>query len=154
MVQLTPKSEDELARWMPEMFGKYYEDLVSAGNSATQARENVDHHVSTLFPEGRAAAGQHVMNVLDGEACVGTLWLSQQGGEASTEWFVYDVEVDEAFRGRGLGRSTMEAAEAYVRARGGVKLGLSVFGNNPVAQSLYNSLGYRVLAQSMYKELE
>ena len=68
-------------------------------------------------------------------------------------WFVFDVEIDEAHRGRGLGREAMRLAEEWTRARGGTRVGLNVFGPNTVARTLYDSLGYRVMAIAMYKDL-
>ena len=37
--------------------------------------------------------------------------------------------------------------------RGGTRVGLNVFGPNAVARALYDSLGYRVMATAMYKDL-
>jgi GNAT superfamily N-acetyltransferase len=66
---------------------------------------------------------------------------------------VFFVQIDEAHRGKGLGRATMFAAEEWTHARGGNRIGLSVFGPNTVARSLYDSLGYEAIAISMYKDL-
>ena len=68
---------------------------------------------------------------------------------------VYEsVQIDEAFRGEGLGRETMLAAETWARAHGGTRIGLNVFGPNTVARHLYESLGYGIMGISMYKDLE
>ena len=44
-------------------------------------------------------------------------------------------------------------AEAEVRARGMTAIGLNVHGQNMIARSLYDSLGYAVTAQQMKKPL-
>lgn len=49
--------------------------------------------------------------------------------------------------------AAMRLAEEQVLARGGDRLGLNVFGPNTVARSLYDSLGYRVTATNMSKDL-
>ena len=49
--------------------------------------------------------------------------------------------------------AAMLAAEEYAIERGAQKLGLSVFGFNEVAQNLYRSFGYSVLAMNMVKPL-
>jgi len=69
-----------------------------------------------------------------------------------TPW-VYAVEVDEAFRGRGYGREAMLLAETEARARGMRSLGLNVHGSNAIARSLYTSLGYHVTMQQMKKTI-
>jgi ribosomal protein S18 acetylase RimI-like enzyme len=61
--------------------------------------------------------------------------------------------VGEAFRGRGYGRAAMQLAEEEARRHGLRRLGLNVFGHNPVASSLYTSLGYEVTSQYMTKRL-
>ena len=48
----------------------------------------------------------------------------------------------------------MEAAEEWTRERGGTRVALNVFGPNLVARSLYDSLGYEVLATSMFKDIQ
>ncbi len=57
--------------------------------------------------------------------------------------WVFDVVVDPAFRGRGLGRSLMVGLEAEAARRGVKTLHLQVLAVNTVANSLYESLGYR-----------
>ena len=62
---------------------------------------------------------------------------------ASGRAYVYDVEVDEAHRGRGHGRALMLLAERSALAAGRPLLGLHVFAGNTPAIGLYESLGYR-----------
>ena len=45
----------------------------------------------------------------------------------------------------------MLAAEEFARSRGAHKIGLNVFGHNPRAISLYQSLGYSTVAMRMRK---
>ncbi|MFD0346740.1 GNAT family N-acetyltransferase [Kitasatospora aburaviensis] len=54
------------------------------------------------------------------------------------------VEVAEAHRGHGHGRTLMLLAERECLAAGVHDLGLNVFTGNEVAIRLYDSLGYRV----------
>lgn len=133
------------------MWREYLESLLKAGSSLEEAERNVERNRSATFDGDTPRSGQFIFDVLSDEQTVGSLWLAQQG--STSEWFVYDVEIDEDFRGRGIGRGTMEVAEKFVRERGGTRLTLSVFGYNTVAQGLYQSLGYQVLASLMYKEL-
>jgi ribosomal protein S18 acetylase RimI-like enzyme len=68
-------------------------------------------------------------------------------------WWVFDIEIHEQFRGRGLGRLAMRQAEDVARAEGAKTLGLNVFGNNTVARRLYESLDYTEIAVQMRKPL-
>ena len=51
------------------------------------------------------------------------------------------------------GREAMLLAEGEARSHGMTSLGLNVHGQNKVARSLYDSLGYDVMAQQMKKPL-
>jgi ribosomal protein S18 acetylase RimI-like enzyme len=88
-----------------------------------------------------------------GGASVGTLWIGPHA-ERSDAAYIYDTHVDESRRGEGLGRTAMLAAEELVKAAGFHEISLNVFGFTDVAQRLYTSLGYRVVATQMTKRLE
>jgi ribosomal protein S18 acetylase RimI-like enzyme len=72
---------------------------------------------------------------------------------SGTDWWIYDIVVDPEFRGTGLGRPTLRAAEDYVVAHGGTRIGLNVFGPNAVARHLYDAVGYEVMSVQMMKDL-
>ena len=61
--------------------------------------------------------------------------------------------MDEASRGRGLGRVAMRFTEDEARRRGIAKVALNVFGGNAVARGLYVSLGYQETAIHMEKSV-
>jgi ribosomal protein S18 acetylase RimI-like enzyme len=65
--------------------------------------------------------------------------------------WVYGVEIDASFRGRGLGRAAMLFVEDEARRRGIPRIALNVFGGNEVARGLYCSLGYDEVAVEMAK---
>lgn len=154
MVRLERLPEDRLPAWLEQMWDGYRAALAEAGYAPAEIEANIERNSASLLVDGRLKADQHVLDVYDGEQVVGNLWLAPRADEgASEQWYVYNVEIDDAVRGRGLGRATMRAAEEYVRDQGGQSLGLNVFGYNTVARSLYESLGYRTLALQMRKDL-
>ena len=57
---------------------------------------------------------------------------------------VYYVSVDPALQGRGFGRQTMAAAEAWFGARGVWKLNLLLRADNAKVRGFYEALGYEV----------
>jgi ribosomal protein S18 acetylase RimI-like enzyme len=131
----------------------YVISRVEAGEALESARAVAATQEDLLFPGGQPAEGQHLMDVLDGDEVVGLLWMGRPMGGAESTWFVFFVEVDPARRGRGYGRATMEAAEAWTLERGGSRISLNVFGPNAAARSLYDSMGFAVMATQMYKDL-
>lgn len=153
VLQLVDKTQDDLTRWVPAVFAGYVEERIGAGESRESAWAESAAQQRVLFPGGVPADGQHVMNlVVDGEA-VGVLWMGLPLGGAEDTWFVFYVEIAEAHRSRGLGRQAMQAAEEWTIAHGGRRIALSVFGSNDLARELYDSLGYQVMATSMFKDL-
>ncbi len=80
------------------------------------------------------------------------IWLGLRNG-VGPDWWIYDIEIDPAFRGTGLGRPTLAAAQEFVLAQGGTRLGLNVFGPNAVARHLYEAAGYTVSSIQMFKDL-
>jgi ribosomal protein S18 acetylase RimI-like enzyme len=153
MVKLELKTTEELTSWLPSKKEQYVAERVKAGENPDVAAKMSDLQFADLFPNGSPAEGQFVMNVIDDEEVVGTLWMGRPfSGDADT-WFIFDIEIAKDARGRGFGRSAMEAAEAWTRERGGTRVALNVFGPNLTARSLYDSLGYEVLATSMFKDI-
>ncbi len=153
MMQLKEKSDADLTQWIEQLWPEYLASMVDAGITREAAEQNIKGHQERLFVNGRPAPGQHVFDILDDDVTVGTLWIAEpQGGDPSA-WFIYDIVIDESRRGSGYGRRAMQAAEQFVRESGGQRLGLNVFGPNTVARRLYESMDYRVVAQSMMKDL-
>lgn len=61
--------------------------------------------------------------------------------------------VDEAFRGRGVGKRLMVLAEEWSASRGASDMRLNVWSFNQRALSFYDELGYQVRAHSLGKAL-
>lgn len=71
--------------------------------------------------------------------------------DASAE--VKRMFVDEAWRGRGVGRALMETVVAGARKRGYAMLRLGTLDDMKVAQRLYESLGFRAIERYRPDEL-
>ena len=146
-------TEADYAVYRERSVQAYAEELVRARDLRPQdaLRQSEETFARTLA-EIRSRQPTWISRVhLEGEPA-GWLWLGPppSGG---TGVFVYDIEVDEARRGEGLGRAIMLAAEDLVRDAGYDRIGLNVFGWNHRAESLYRSLGYEVVSTQMRKKL-
>ncbi|MFE7931408.1 GNAT family N-acetyltransferase [Streptomyces sp. NPDC057456] len=144
-----PMTEAEYLPWLEHGVAAYAQEWADRGvpEDEAWARSRRDHE--RLLPQGRSTENM-LFSVLEQDgARVGTLWVAIIGDKA----FVYEVETDEAFRGRGHGRSLMLLAEAGAIAAGKRVLGLNVFAGNTPAERLYASLGYLPVDYSMYKNL-
>ena len=126
---------------------------MGAGIDAERARAKAERDFPLILPEGLETQGQWLYAVeSDGEA-VGMLWVTERDDDFGKNLFVYDVQIDEAHRGRGLGKAAMQLAEDEARRRGIPAVTLNVFGGNEVARNLYRSLGYTESAVYMMKRV-
>jgi ribosomal protein S18 acetylase RimI-like enzyme len=152
-VTLRQLTDDEYAGYRARALPEYAADLVrSRGLSPEEAEKRSASTFPATVADVLAEEGSSISRVLtDDEQPVGWLWLAPAGADSL---FVYDVEIDEPHRGRGMGRAAMLAAEDVARAAGHRFVRLNVFGWNTSAQALYRSLGYRTDAIQMSKPLE
>lgn len=144
-----PMTEAEFWPWAERGITEYARDWSERGVPEAEARERSRRDHERMVQRGLETP-EALFSVLEHDGVrVGVLWLEFIDAKA----FVYDVESEEAFRGRGHGRSLMLLAEAQAIAAGRRVLGLNVFAGNTPAERLYESLGYVTEGYSMYKSL-
>ncbi|MFE9609366.1 GNAT family N-acetyltransferase [Streptomyces sp. NPDC006012] len=144
-----PMTEAEFGPWNERAMEAYAQSWIDRGVAADAARARAERDHARLLPDGPETADT-VLSVLEHEGTrVGVLWLSVAADRA----YVYRVEADQRFRGRGHGRALMLLAEAETAAAGHRFLGLNVFAGNTPAERLYESLGYVPVEYSLYKNL-
>ena len=143
----------EFNEWLPHQVTEYAELITASGAMpAKAALEKAEQDIARYFGRGTDTPGQLVFRVVAGQVAVGWLWLGVPGPQPDPfmAW-VFKIEIEPAFRGRGYGRAAMRLAEDEARVRGMKSLGLNVHGQNVVARSLYESLGYETTALQMKK---
>jgi ribosomal protein S18 acetylase RimI-like enzyme len=82
----------------------------------------------------------------DGEAIIASAMVGHEGHRG----WVYYVAVDPDHRGKGYGRTMMDAAEDWLRNAGIAKLQLLVRPENAKVQAFYESIGYDEQPRIMY----
>ena len=146
----------EYGSWRQELAQAFADEQVAAGNwlpdGAFQRAWDED---SGKLPQGLDTPGMLLLKgVLPDGTPVGRAWIGLEHPRGTPDCaFIYDIEVEQEYRGRGLGRALMQAVEEAVAAYGVGALALNVFGENAPAVSLYTSAGYRVVTQHMRKDL-
>ena len=148
-MQMRPIQDEEFVAWLPLLREEYAQDLVrdyemSAENASAQAVVEIDG----LRPTGHAV---FVIEV-DGET-VGHLWLVERRDAFEPTLVVYDIDVDEPYRGRGYGKAAMVFTEEEARRRGLTRIALHVGARNEVARNLYRSLGFQENEVAMSKPI-
>ena len=93
-----------------------------------------------------AADDHHILLAVDGEAgqqrAVGMVTgVETTHPDKGTEMFLYELAVDEAARGRGVGRALVEALGDLARGRGCYGMWVAVDADNGPALATYRSAG-------------
>jgi ribosomal protein S18 acetylase RimI-like enzyme len=125
-----------------------------AANDSTPAVERAaaTQQMAEILPQGFRTTDHRFWQVIEpGGAVIGTLWVMLD--DAQRRAFIYDIEIDEAQRGKGYGAATMQALEDELRPTNLTHIGLNVFGPNTVARALYDKMGYQVAATFMLKRI-
>ena len=141
--------EEEFVAWLPLLRDDYAEDLVrdygmSADKARAQAVAEIDGHRSA----------EHSVFVIEVERePVGHLWLVEHRDAYEPTLVVYDIDVDESYRGRGYGKAAMVFAEEEARRRGLTRIALHVGARNDGARNLYRSLGFEENEVAMSKPI-
>jgi ribosomal protein S18 acetylase RimI-like enzyme len=149
---MLPEEFDEYLGWAVEDYAAELERNGKAvGPSAVEASQA---SFASLLPDGIETPRQMLLIAedLDEGQRVGVLWFGSSTDDPSMAW-IYDLTVDEAWRGHGWGRAIMRAFEGEARARGYTRAGLNVYADNHIARRLYDSLGYAETARQLHKDL-
>lgn len=77
----------------------------------------------------------------------------KSGGNKAKEGYIWDIIIEEEYRGKGYGKETMAKVDEFVKEHGGEQISLNVFGYNSVARALYQKSGYTDAAITMVKFL-
>jgi ribosomal protein S18 acetylase RimI-like enzyme len=145
---------DEFPAFLEASKRDYALDIeLNGGQSADFARRKSEEDHATILPGGLATPGHWIFVAEADGARVGILWLAEREQGAENQCFIYNIEIDQPYRGRGFGRAVMQLAEAEARAHGLRRIALNVFGGNEVARNLYRSLGYIETSVQMAKDL-
>ncbi len=113
-------------------FGRAFEAIVASGMAEFTGR--LDRPVNGLWL------------ALDGQEIAGSIAIDGEdlgGGVAHLRWFL----VGEAFHGRGLGRSLLEAALAFSEAQGFATVRLWTFRGLDAARRLYERHGFTLVEE-------
>lgn len=143
-IQVLDMTDAEFEAYLERMLPDY----AAAGAKATgmpldAAVEHAREQLATLLPDGPATAGQHLVTVrVPSGTPVGILWYASELDRSPSRIFLYDIVVDEAQRGQGLGAACLRWLEEEALRLGASTIALHVFTDNVGAIRLYERLGF------------
>jgi ribosomal protein S18 acetylase RimI-like enzyme len=142
-----PEFDAFLKRSIPE----YAEDKVRAGNwTEAESLERSRKEFEELLPQGLNSKDNFLYTLHNENEAVGLIWMKTFLPDRA---FIYEVYIEERFRGKGYGKSIMLMLEDKAREMGVKSLGLHVFGSNRIARNLYEAIGYEITNVNMSKTL-
>jgi GNAT superfamily N-acetyltransferase len=148
-VRLDPMTWVELDSWSEQSVRGFAARLVSGGlMPADEAAAYARRQLAVLLPEGIATPLHLLRTVRElapGEPVIGHVWFRVAPAEppaSAVEAYVFDIDVVEDARGRGLGTAIMLAAEQTALDLGAVVVRLTVFAEDVPARRMYDRLGY------------
>lgn len=148
-------SENEYQFWYERCLKDYAESKMKAnGLTRQEAHDLAVASLERLLPSKYESPDQY-FRVLKNETkeLVGYYWFAAIGAQDNRKAFIYDIIVEEKFRGQGLGREAMLLIESHASSLGLKQIGLHVFAFNKAAVNLYQSLGYETTDLVMEKAL-
>jgi ribosomal protein S18 acetylase RimI-like enzyme len=147
-------SAEYFATWNERLVVEYAREKVEAGLwTEEHALDLARAEQAASLPDGMHTAGHDLfVGVVDGDT-VGNLWLFTDPQQPVRDTFIYDIEILEPYRGRGLGRTLLEVAESWSAEHGSASVRLNVFAPNITARALYESAGYAPTSTHMMKRI-
>lgn len=155
MLRLIPMTENEFETYLEKTIPEYAAENVRAGYwSKEGALERSRNSYLKLLPDGVKTENNYLFQIqieATGEN-IGILWMKHE--LPRPHGFVFDIRLEESYRGKGYGKQAMLAIEGIGKSLGIETIGLHVFAHNPAAMQLYKNLGYEVTSQNMVKRLK
>ncbi len=153
MIDLVALTEEEYPAFRQRSIDSYALDQVAAGHcDRKEAQRRAAVAYPQLMKEGLATPGHYVFRLVE-EAPVGYLWVQLRPDDATPSAYIYDIEIEEAHRDRGLGREALQVLEEWCRRQGVERLELAVVAANARAVHLYESLGFTPVRHVMRRDL-
>lgn len=154
MIVLVPMTEPEFSRYLEAAVRSYAEAHLKAGDcDADEALTLAQADYDSLLPQGLATPGQHLFSIraqsVDGN--IGMAWFELRERRGRKSAFIYDFQIEEPYRGKGHGASSLRAVEKAAAAMGALRISLNVMGWNHVARALYEKQGFTVTGMGMTK---
>ena len=154
MPKLIPMTQSEYEAFLARAIPDYAADNVRAGYwSESEAMEKSRAGYEKLLPQGLQTENHFLYTLYDAGEAVGMIWIRADLQSPIESGFIFELYVDEKFRGKGYGKQAMSLIEEKARELGLKSLGLHVFAVNNVARNLYENVGYEVSSLNMTKKL-
>lgn len=145
----------DFPRWREHFVAAYAAEQVRHGHwSESVSLREADRALSMLLPDGLRSSENFLFTVkADDGADAGALWVRPGERAMGAIWLIYDLVIWPEYRRRGHAARALLMLEMAAQRYGLRGLAVHVSGLNRSAQDLYVKLGYRPIANDMFKPL-
>lgn len=151
MLRLVEMNSSDFERYLSFAIKNYADEHVKVGNwSEKEAIAKAKGEYEKLLPEKEKTTNSKLFTLWDDNQEIGMIWLGKRSVEKG---YIYDINIWEEYQGNGYGKQAMNEIENIAKNWGLKSIELLVFGNNKVARSLYEKLGYIETNVIMNKKL-
>lgn len=158
MLKLNRMTESDYKSYIENVIIDYAHENVKAGHwSDDEALQKSKDQTNNLLKNGLDSDGHYLFSVFDNEedAKIGVLWVYvEKNKRQDKSAFIYDIVVNENFRGKGYGKKTLEILENWCKNEDISSIALHVFAHNSVARNLYLKVGYKDMSYNMKKYIK
>jgi ribosomal protein S18 acetylase RimI-like enzyme len=156
MVTLRPMTSSEFAAYIAGLRESYARDRAKNLRDSLESQlAEADQQISELLPQGVQTPNHFLWQVIAEEEGasipVGNLWVFVD--TEARKAFIYDIQIDQPYQGKGYGGDTLTCLENELRPYAVRQIGLNVFGDNDSAFHLYQKAGYYIVATHMQKDM-
>ena len=155
-------TEIDFRKMTQEEFAKYFEFNLEqfAQERSKHSKRPIEEEratardmITNLLKDGLNSKGHFLSKIVlrNAEQSVGHIWFHVDQAKKSA--FLYDIMIEEQFRGRGYGKASLVLLEAKLLEMKVNQVGLHVFAKNEVALNLYKKQGYHAASYNMQKDL-
>ena len=145
MLELKPMNQDQYNNYITYSKNNYAQEIIkSRGIGIEEATQITNKEFDALLSDGLKSKNQYLYTIENNEnENIGIMWFSSQSNHGDNELYLFDVEVNKEYRGKGYGRKSMDLLESKVKEFNMHTISLHVFLHNKIAYSLYNKIGYK-----------
>ena len=155
-ILLKKMTESEFNEYFKKLVVDYAKENVENGHwEEDEALELSRQQTNALLPQGLNTENHYLFSLFSDKLNmnVGYLWVQIQETKSIKKAFIFDIELIEMFRGKGLGKETLQVLEDWLKTQNVKTLALHVFDKNTVARKLYFKFGFKDMSHNMIKEL-
>jgi len=155
MIHFSTMSEREYAAYLDYFLNDYAQEIASNyDRSPHDARRQAETEIAQNLPDGPQTKGQILLTILDNAPqpdLIGYVWYRPDDKIRSV--FIYDFYILPDHRGKGQGKAALQALETELAHQGYGEIRLRVAADNPRAQHVYQTGGFRVTGINMAKRI-